>query len=57
MESDYLSLYGVISTPKLYMTAPDGRIIGRRLEPESLAQLLPIAARIAKQENDNFNIQ
>ena len=57
IESDYLSLYGVISTPKLYMTAPDGRIIGRRLEPESLARLLPIAARIAEHDNDNFKIR
>lgn len=46
IESDYLSLYGVISTPKLYLTAPDGTIIGRRLEPESLAQMIPILRAI-----------
>ena len=46
VSSDYLRLYGVISTPKMYMVAPEGSIIGRRLEPESLVQLLPTAAEI-----------
>lgn len=48
IESDYLKLYGVISTPRLYLTEPGGLIIGRRLEPESLAQLLPTARSISK---------
>ena len=46
VESDYLRLYGVISTPKMYMVAPEGSIIGRRLEVESLQQLLPVAEQI-----------
>ena len=46
VDSDYLRLYGVISTPKMYMVAPEGSIIGRRLEPESLIQLLPTAKAI-----------
>ena len=46
VESDYLRLYGVISTPKMYMVAPEGSIIGRRLEVESLQQLLPTAREI-----------
>lgn len=46
VSSDYLRLYGVISTPKMYMVAPEGSIIGRRLELESLQQLLPTAAEI-----------
>lgn len=46
VDSDYLRLYGVISTPKMYMVAPEGSIIGRRLEMESLQQLLPTAKTI-----------
>ena len=46
VESDYLRLYGVISTPRMYMVAPEGSIIGRRLEVESLQQLLPTAREI-----------
>jgi len=46
VDSDYLRLYGVISTPKMYMIAPEGSIIGRRLELDALQQLLPIARQI-----------
>ena len=46
IDSDYLSLYGVISTPKIYMVTPDGIIAGRRLEPENIAQMLPIMRAI-----------
>lgn len=46
VESDYLRIYGVISTPKMYMVAPEGSIIGRRLEVESLQSLLPVAKQI-----------
>jgi len=46
IDSDYLRTYGVISTPKMYMTEPQGSIIGRRLDPESLMQLLPTAGAI-----------
>ena len=48
IESDYLRLYGVISTPRLFMTEPSGTIIGRRLEPESLQLMLPVAKEILK---------
>ena len=48
IESDYLRLYGVISTPRILMTEPSGTIIGRRLEPESLQQMLPVAKDILK---------
>lgn len=48
IESDYLRLYGVISTPRLFMTEPSGIITGRRLEPESLQQMLPVAKEILK---------
>ena len=44
--SDYLRLYGVISTPKLYMIEPKGSIIGRRLEVENLPQMLSLAEQI-----------
>lgn len=46
IESDYLRLYGVISTPKLYMIDSKGSIIGRRLEVESLPQILDVAKTI-----------
>ena len=46
VESDYLRLYGVISTPRMFMIAPEGSITGRRLELESLQQLLPTATKI-----------
>ena len=42
MDSDYLRLYGVMSTPRLYLTAADGEILGRRLEAESLAEIINI---------------
>ncbi|MBQ9462147.1 MAG: hypothetical protein IJU68_00630 [Bacteroidales bacterium] len=40
IESDYLRLYGVISTPRLYFTDKDREILGRRLEIESLAEII-----------------
>ena len=40
IESDYLRLYGVISTPRLYFADTDGVILGRRLELESLAEII-----------------
>lgn len=46
MESEFQRLYGVLSTPKIYMATPDGMIIGRRLELESLQELLPYASAI-----------
>ena len=48
VKSDYLRIYGLISTPRMYMVAPEGSIIGRRLEPESLLQLLPVAKDIGE---------
>lgn len=42
MESDYLAQYGVLSTPKMFLVGADGIIEGRRLEVESLAQLLGV---------------
>lgn len=53
IDSDYLRLYGVISTPRMYMTEPQGSIIGRRLDPESLVQLLPTAGAIQAVYNQN----
>ncbi len=44
--SDYIRKYGVISTPRMFAVAPSGGIIGRRLEVESLLQLLPVAEEI-----------
>lgn len=39
-ESDFQMQYGVISTPKIFLIAPDGTIAGRGLDPESLVRLL-----------------
>lgn len=46
IESNYLKLYGVMATPKMYFMEPGGSIIGRRLESDSLEQLLPTAGAI-----------
>ena len=48
IESDYLRLYGVISTPKMYYVEPRGTIMGRRLEVESLPQIFDLMEEIDK---------
>ena len=40
VKSDYLRLYGVMSTPRLYFADTDGEILGRRLEIESLDEII-----------------
>lgn len=40
VQSDYLRLYGVMSTPRLYITDTDTEILGRRLEIESLEEII-----------------
>jgi len=40
MESEYQRLYGVISTPKMYVALEDGEIIGRRLEVVNLQEII-----------------
>ncbi len=40
METDMLRLYGVMSTPRMYVTDTDGEVLGRRLEAESLAEII-----------------
>jgi thiol-disulfide isomerase/thioredoxin len=42
IDSDYLKLYGVISTPKLYMVESGGLIIGRRLELDNLPEIFKL---------------
>ena len=39
-ETDFQRLYNVLSTPQLFLLAPDGTILGRGLDPESLGRLL-----------------
>lgn len=46
VDSDYLRLYGIISTPKMYMVEPHGSIIGRRLEIDNLPQMFSLAEQI-----------
>ena len=48
MDSDYQLQYGVYGTPRVLLVEPDGMIIGRRLEMESLAELLGVAGAIQK---------
>ena len=45
-KTEFERLWGVISTPKLYLVDAEGTVIGRRLEPEALLQLLPLAEKI-----------
>jgi len=52
IDSDYLRLYGVISTPKMYMVEPHGSIIGRRLEPDNLPQMFLLAETIIQSYNN-----
>lgn len=40
MESDFQRKYGVMQTPRLFLVAPDGVIIGRGLDATALAVLL-----------------
>lgn len=43
LESDFQRLYGVLQTPRMFLIAPDGEIIGRGLDTEALVKLLPYA--------------
>lgn len=38
--SDFVNLYGVIQTPKIFLVGSDGVIVGRSLDTSSLAKLL-----------------
>ena len=40
VESDFQRKYGVLQTPRMFLIAPDGTIIGRGLDTSALAQLL-----------------
>lgn len=52
METEYLRLYGVISTPRIYVTDTDGTVLGRRLEVDSLQEILNyISESYAQKEN------
>lgn len=42
VDSDYLRLYGVIATPKLFVVTSGGQVLGRRLEVDNLTQLLDL---------------
>lgn len=54
MDTDYQRMYGVVSTPKLFVVEPSGTIIGRRLEPDSLKELLVYAGAVST-VYDEFN--
>lgn len=43
MDSDFQRKYGVLQTPRMYLIAPDGKIIGRGLDTGALMQLLEAA--------------
>lgn len=40
LDSDYQRKYGVLQTPRLFLIAPDGTIVGRGLDAQTLAQML-----------------
>lgn len=42
ISSDFQRKYGVIQTPRMYLIAPDGTILGRGLDVQSLSQMLHI---------------
>ena len=42
ISSDYQLKYGVLTTPRIFVTDPSGVIVGRGLDPVSLAELLNI---------------
>ena len=42
MKSDFLTAYGVISTPKLFLVDRNGKIIGRELTPTALSQVVEL---------------
>ncbi len=46
LNSDYHRLYGVLQTPRIFMVAPDGEIIGRGLDTEATIKLLPYASAL-----------
>ena len=43
MDTDFGRLYGVVQTPRMYLTGPDGVIIGRGLDTQALARLINYA--------------
>ena len=40
IDSDYQRKYGVIQTPRMFLIAPDGMILGRGLDVKALSQML-----------------
>lgn len=40
IDSDYQRKYGVIQTPRMFLIAPDGMILGRGLDAKALSQML-----------------
>ncbi len=46
ISSDFQRLYGVLQTPRIFMVAPDGEIIGRGLDTEATIKLLPYATAL-----------
>ena len=41
-KSEFVTRYGVLSTPRLFLIDTDGTIIGRRLDPEALRMLFDV---------------
>lgn len=53
-KSDFTRLYGVMSTPRLYVTDRDGIVIGRRLEVDNLQEIINYICRYGKEESKNL---
>lgn len=54
IDSDYQRLYGVMSTPRLYIVEPMGTVIGRRLEVDNLLEMFPVAGAIQAVYNREY---
>lgn len=52
LDTDYQRLYSVISTPRVFVVEPQGTILGRRLEPDSLKELMVYSGAIQKVYDD-----
>ena len=40
LDSDYQRKYGILQTPRMFLLAPDGTILGRGLDSQALSQML-----------------
>jgi len=49
-QSDFLRAYGLLQTPRMFLVAPDGRVVGRMLNTEALFRLLLVYLQMDEEE-------